>query len=170
MPVATQLSLAEYLSTSYEPDCDYIDGVLEQRNVGMRRHSRTQALLSSWLLARERQHGHRVLVEQRMQVSPTRVRIPDICLVPADDVDELTQRPPVLCIEILSPEDRWSRMQERLTDYLSFGVPMIWIIDAYSGEAWSATQDKPVAPVRDGKLRCAELDIEVAVSDILPQD
>jgi len=29
----------EYLSTSYEPDCEYEDGVLIERNVGERDHS-----------------------------------------------------------------------------------------------------------------------------------
>jgi hypothetical protein len=34
MALATRVSLEEYLSTDYEPDCDYVDGVLEERNVG----------------------------------------------------------------------------------------------------------------------------------------
>ncbi len=28
----THLALEEYLKTDYEPDCDYIDGDLEERN------------------------------------------------------------------------------------------------------------------------------------------
>jgi len=31
---ATQVSLEEYLHTSYEPDMEYVDGVLVGRNVG----------------------------------------------------------------------------------------------------------------------------------------
>ena len=30
----TQVSLEEYLRTDYEPDCDYVDGELEERNAG----------------------------------------------------------------------------------------------------------------------------------------
>jgi len=56
--------LSEYLNTEYEPDCDYVDGILEERNVGKNRHSRTQTLLIAWLAARERQHGFRVLTER----------------------------------------------------------------------------------------------------------
>ncbi len=33
--------------------------------------------------------------------------------------------PPFLCIEILSPSDRMSEMQERIDDYLEFGVPHV---------------------------------------------
>jgi hypothetical protein len=38
------ISLTEYLNTDYEPDTDYVEGMLEERNVGRRRHSETQCL------------------------------------------------------------------------------------------------------------------------------
>jgi Uma2 family endonuclease len=170
MSTAVHVSLEEYLNTAYEPDCDYVDGVLEERNVGMNRHSRTQTLLSSWLFAREKEHGHKVMVEQRVQVSRSRVRVPDICLIGAQDADEVTQEPPALCVEILSPDDRWSRIQDRLTDFLSFGVPTIWIIDPYTKESWVASPGVPVTPVEDGKLRCTHLNLEVGLNEILPEE
>ena len=34
----TQVSLEEYLRTHYEPDCDYVDGELEERNTGELEH------------------------------------------------------------------------------------------------------------------------------------
>jgi Uma2 family endonuclease len=170
MSTAVHISIEEYLNTDYQPDCDYVDGSLEERNVGKNRHSRTQALISSWLLMREKEHGHKVLVEQRVRVSRSRVRIPDICLVGAQDIDEVIQQPPALCIEILSPEDRWNRIQDRLTDFLSFGVPTIWIVDPYTKEAWVATPDAPVTPVVDSKLRCAGLKLEVELSEVLPEE
>jgi Uma2 family endonuclease len=170
MATLAPVSLAEYLNTNYEPDCDYVDGVLEERNVGKRRHSETQALLSACLISEKGKHGYRVLTEQRVQVSPSRVRIPDICLVPTEARDETTQTPPLLCIEILSPEDRWSRVQDRLTDYLKFGVRTVWIIDPYSNEAWIATPETAAKPVEDGKLRCADLNLEILMVDILPRN
>ena len=170
MSTITQVSLAEYLGTVYEPDCDYVDGVVEERNVGMKRHSRTQTILSAWLFAREKHHGQRVLVEQRVQVSPSRVRIPDICLIAPDNDEEITQRPPVLWVEVLSPDDRWSRVQARLKDVLAFGVPTIWIIDPYSNEAWITTADGAVKAVQDGILRCAAPSLELPLKDILPEE
>jgi len=29
-----QISLADYLRTRYHPDCDYVDGEVQERNVG----------------------------------------------------------------------------------------------------------------------------------------
>jgi Uma2 family endonuclease len=170
MSTAVHISLEQYLSTDYEPDCDYVDGSLEERHVGKNRHSRTQGLLTMWLGSRENEHGYKVMVEQRVKVSRSRVRIPDICLVGAHDTDEVIQNPPALCVEILSPDDRWDRIQERLTDFLDFGVPTIWIINPYTREAWIATPDAPVAPVKDGKLRCPALKLQAELNEVLPPE
>jgi Uma2 family endonuclease len=167
---AVYVSLAEYMNTVYEPDCDYVDGALEERNVGKRKHSRTQTLLAAQLFARESVHGCRVLTEQRVQVSRSRVRIPDICLVPQDDRDEVIQRPPALWIEILSPEDRWGRIQSRLNDALTFGVRTIWIVDPYSREAWIGTPEHGTLPVEDGILRCSNPELEIQLEEILPAE
>jgi len=50
MSAAVQISLGEYLSNTYEPDYDYVDGALEERSVGLRGHSRTQTLFTAWHL------------------------------------------------------------------------------------------------------------------------
>ena len=170
MSTAVHVPLAEYLNTEYEPDCEYVDGVLEERNVGKKKHSRTQTLLARWLGVRESQHGHEVLVEQRVRISASRFRIPDICLVPRDETDEVIQRPPVLWIEILSPEDRWSRIQAKVADVLRFGVGTIWIVDPYTKQGWIVTATTGAVEVEDSLLRCADPALEVGLNEILPQD
>ena len=42
MSTGTLVSLEEYLNTSYDPDVEYVDGVLEERNVGDSLHSLIQ--------------------------------------------------------------------------------------------------------------------------------
>ncbi len=34
MSTRTLISVAEYLASNYEPDCDYVDDHIEERNVG----------------------------------------------------------------------------------------------------------------------------------------
>ncbi len=34
MATGALVSVDEYLRTSYRPDCDYVDGILVERNVG----------------------------------------------------------------------------------------------------------------------------------------
>lgn len=61
--------------------------------------------------------------ELRMRVAPDRVRIPDVvvCEVPLPD-EEIFTTPPYLCIEVMSPDNTIAAMQDRLDDYLQFGV------------------------------------------------
>ena len=134
--------MAEYLSTSYRPDCDYVDGLVLERNVGERDHSRVQTDLSTYLNVRSSQWGIHVFVEQRVQVKATRFRVPDICLVAGAEPDEqILTSPPLACIEILSKDDRWSQVQERIDDYLTFGVRYVWVIDPRSRKAYEFTAE-----------------------------
>jgi Uma2 family endonuclease len=131
------VSVHEYLATCYRPDCDYVDGIIEERNMGEWDHGRVQALLVGFFLSRERRLGIRVVPEQRVQVKPTRFRIPDVCVVAGPEpAEQILTRPPFICIEILSRDDRMSDMQERVQDYLEFGVPYVWILDPKSHQAW----------------------------------
>jgi Uma2 family endonuclease len=124
------LSLEEYLQTTYKPDCDFVDDHIEERNVGKFEHSRIQALLAAWFVGHERLWGFIVATEQRTRISATRVRIPDVCLIRAESPrEEITETPQLLCIEILSPEDRLSRTTKVLDDFAAMGVQHLWIID-----------------------------------------
>ena len=82
MSSATLVSVQEYLAASFDPDRDYVDGELQERNLGEQPHSLTQTNLAVFLFTKgELQWGIRVLTEQRVQVSPTRFRVPDVCVL-----------------------------------------------------------------------------------------
>lgn len=124
------ISVSEYLHSSYEPDCDYVDGILEERNLGELDHSDVQAALILWFGAHRKDWGFRAAPEIRVQVSPTRFRVADICLIAdAAPREQIIETPPLAIIEILSPEDRWSRYRQRLEDYRKMGVRNIWVVD-----------------------------------------
>lgn len=124
------LSIEEYLHTSYKPDADYVDGEIEERNLGEFEHSTFQIAVGSHFWVHRAQWGIHPVTEQRIRVAPRRVRIADVAVLRADAPREkVTQTPPLVCIEILSPEDRLTRVKVRLTDYLTMGVPHIWLID-----------------------------------------
>jgi len=130
MASGTLISVNEYLKNSYRPDCDYVDGRIEERNAGEHDHAALQAELIFWFGQRQQEWNIEVLPEQRIQVSPTRFRVPDVCLVSLDQpVEQILTKSPLACIEILSAEDTMRRMQERIEDYRQLGVENIWILD-----------------------------------------
>jgi Uma2 family endonuclease len=129
--VATlQTSLADYLRTSFHPDCDFVDGEVQERNLGEFDHAVIQGLLIIWFGQHRQEWGLHVLPEMRIRVSETRVRIADVCLMAgAQAIERVLTKPPLAVIEILSPEDRISRYNQRLTDYRQMGIPNVWVID-----------------------------------------
>lgn len=126
---ATLISLDAYLATSYRPDREYIDGEVRERNVGKWDHARLQNLLGSWFNVNEAAWGVLTATEWRTQVSRTRVRIPDVVLVSDGPQPDVLSDPPVLIVEILSPDDSYTDTQERAADYRKMGVGTVWIID-----------------------------------------
>jgi Uma2 family endonuclease len=129
MATALHISIHEYLGSSYRPDREYVDGEIRERNVGKYEHARVQALLARWFGNHEQEWGVQVVTEQRLQVSQTRVRIPDVTLLTPGAQPDVIVDPPLLIVEILSPDDSYSDTQERAQDYRTMGVETVWIID-----------------------------------------
>jgi len=78
MQTGMLLSVAEYLSSGFSPDCEYLDGTIVERNVGDIDQGRSLTRLAGYLFAREAQWETRVLVDLRVRVEPTRYRVPDL--------------------------------------------------------------------------------------------
>jgi len=129
MATSTQIPLSEYLETSYRPDREYVDGEVRERNVGKWEHARVQWLLAVWFGSHEKEWGIIGSVEQRVRASFSRIRVPDVVVLRAGIPPDVLIDPPLLIIEILSPDDSYSDTQERAQDYRSMGVETVWIID-----------------------------------------
>jgi Uma2 family endonuclease len=130
MASTTLVPLQTYLHTAYSPDCEYVDGELKERNVGEKEHARLQKLILRYFMALEDGGTLSVFPELRVQVSPTRFRVPDITVLRADAPDEqIITHPPLIVIEILSPSDTLFGMREKIEDYLAFAIPNIWVVD-----------------------------------------
>ncbi len=165
MAAGTQISVSEYLSTSYRPDCDYVDGEVLERNWGYHDHARLQAKSSFFFAVREKQWHICVFLELRMRVSLTRFRVCDVCVFAEEPEKQAPTRPPMLCIEILSPDDTTSRMLERMHDYLKFGVSHVWVLDPRTKRAYDYTS-AGMREVKDGVLRTDDPQITVPLAEL----
>jgi Uma2 family endonuclease len=156
MAASIHIPIGEYMLTTYRPDREYVDGELLERNVGKKEHARLQALLAAWFFNHEREWTVTVFTEQRVQVSPTRVRIPDVTLVRPGPLPEVPVDPPLLVIEIVSPDDSYGGIANRCRDYTQMGIETTWIIDPdhraghqHAGPSWRerAVLDVPGTPI-----------------------
>jgi Uma2 family endonuclease len=69
--------------------------------------------------------------------NPDTVRAPDAAFI---SNERLAQRKspsfldvaPELVVEVLSPDDRWSEVTEKMEDYFETGVARVWVVDSKS--------------------------------------
>jgi Uma2 family endonuclease len=157
---------SEYLDSVYRPDREYIDGELLERKLGELDHSRLQMLMSHYLCSREKKWGIVVLPEQRVKVKATRYRVPDITVVAGSlPSTPILREPPFLCIEILSRGDSVDEVQDRIDDYLAFGVPHVWVLNPRKSRAFHYTTEG-MREAKDGILRTANPDIVVPILEL----
>ncbi len=156
----------EYLGTSYRPDCDFVDGVVEERNLGEYEHGRIQSKLDRLLGNREEEWGINVVVETRLQISRMRYRVPDVMVLRrGQKVSRIVMEAPLLCIEVLSPADTWAKMRARLNDYLAMGVEHVWCFEPESREVRRYTAEG-FEVVREAELTVAGTQIRVSVGEV----
>ena len=163
MAVLAPISVEEYLENPTEPESEYLDGELFQKAMGTNLHSRLQGRLIV-LLNRFQERGlGQVVPEQSIRVRPGAVLIPDVAvLIPDNAEDGVITSVPLLCIEILSPSDRFSYTVRKCEEYTRCGVPACWIFDPVEQRAWISDVHglKPVAA--DGTLTAGEISLSMA--------
>lgn len=170
MATAVHIPVSEYLATTYHPDCDYIDGEYEARNVGEDWHAAVQKAIAAIFFVNRKIWKLRSLTEQRVQVASTRFRIPDVCVVSADTpFIGVLREAPLLCVEVLSPEDRFQRVIVRVQEFQRMGVPNIWIIDPKSQEAWTLVDGGAALPMLEDAFTIPGTPVRLAIADIFEE-
>jgi Uma2 family endonuclease len=159
------ISVQDYLSTVYRPDRDYVDGEVLERNFGDADHAWTLTAVASYLHVRRKEWNITALIGIRVRVQPERFRVPDIGVVVGRLDEQILTKPPFLCIEILSPEDRWSRVEARIKDFIAMGVPYIWMLDPQTKTAFIETAADGLREVKDGFLRTENPSFIVPLSE-----
>ena len=140
MATIPTISIEHYLRSSYKPDMDFVDGTLVERNLGEYTHGRCKGIIASSLLANERGNGVVGLISYRIRVSPTRVRVGDLVILRANAPRErVAVTPPLLCIEIMAPQDTLQTTKLVLLDYFNIGVEHLWLIDPQSRQTYTFT-------------------------------
>jgi Uma2 family endonuclease len=166
-----ELTLDEYLHSSWSPDCDFVDGRTEERNVGKWPHASVVTSLLWILSGKEDFKACPVLPlsSLRLWVAPTRIRVPDVSVLPRKGPHEqIPTRPPLAIIEVLEEEDRFSATMEKLGDFDRFGVEYIWLIDPEARSAWRYT-DSALEKVRTDEFAVSGTPIHIVLSEVFAE-
>lgn len=149
-PTLPFVSVAEFLSTDYEPDCEYLDGMLAPKALPDYIHSKLQTLLLVLIAAQGQKLGIEGLAELRSRITLTRWRVPDVCGLtkpPADGRYPDAETPPLFSIEIVSKGEPWTDLRDKLADHLAMGIPTVIIADPYHRTVMVATQSEPLREI-----------------------
>jgi Uma2 family endonuclease len=158
------MTVEQYLRTQFEgSDREYLDGRIVERNMGEWSHGVVQTEVAHLLRLKEAELGIQVIAEIRMRVAETRIRIPDVAVWLEDyEPEGVPTVPPFLAVEVISPDDRPKPMQEKIQEYLTWGIKWVWLINPYVKTARSYSEDN--AP--DGELVGEALQTRNPVIDV----
>ena len=131
------LTLEEFLALPESNEgCELKDGAILPKVSPKRFHSKTQRallyLLDAWGETLGEVGVEWAVVLQRR--GKAWVPVPDLLFVfgdrlPSNLGDEPCPVPPDLVVEIISPDQTFSEMVEKATDYLAAGVTRVWVVD-----------------------------------------
>jgi len=162
-------TVREYLRTSWSPDREFVDGRIEERNLGEKEHSILQRFLTVLFAVKRAEWGVEVFPELRTQTRATRFRVPDVLVMRSGDrFDRYVTQPPLIAIEILSPEDTLRAMQEKAAEYRLFGVEHIWVVDPEPRIAYRYTGSS-LEEVHSGELTVPGTPIRVVLSEMFAE-
>lgn len=162
-------TVQEYLRTSWSPDREYVDGRIEERNLGEKEHSIIQRYLTVLFALKRAEWSVEVFPELRTQIAATNFRVPDVLVVHAgESFERYLKHPPLIAVEILSPEDTLRAMQEKAAQYRGFGIENIWLIDPEPRLAYIYASEG-LKEVQSGELTVPGTPIRVVLGEMFAE-
>jgi Uma2 family endonuclease len=129
MSTRTLITPEEYERMSFEgPEPDYVDGELVERPLPNYPHSRTAIRLGACFEALRDRHSVFACAELRLRLSTSRYRVADLCVYLGEE-PAYPLPPPLIVIEIISPDERHSELMSKLEDYEAWGVTHVWALN-----------------------------------------
>jgi len=127
----------QYLHTTFDGAArEYLDGQIVERNLGNDAHSAgndahsaVQVELIYFFRLHQDRSGLCVRSELRHRVTENRFRISDGAVFEGKPPAQAPSPPPLVAIEILSPDDRIGYVIPKLEEYRQWGVRHVWIAD-----------------------------------------
>jgi Uma2 family endonuclease len=134
--VAEKLTLEQFRATYAElkPYYELLDGEAVQKAVPTKPHSSYLQLVLCFIL---RELGYKAGPELTLAMSEKWEPVPDVCgLLGPSGSEPYPTRPIPVAIEILSQDDRFTRVIKKCRRYAEWGIADILVFDPMGREAW----------------------------------
>lgn len=165
MPARTAITEEEYLRTSFDnPDREFRDGELVERSLPIFDHGETQGDLYACFSSLRAKYPVFPCVETRVKIRSGRYLIPDVAVFKGMRPPPVPDTPPLVVIEILSPDDRMPEVLEKLEAYHAWGVQHVWLVDPETRRLYSYQDGLKTVQA----LPVPELDLELTSADVFP--
>ncbi|MGA2878870.1 MAG: Uma2 family endonuclease [Bryobacteraceae bacterium] len=166
MLARSQIGVEEYLDLVFEdrPEPDYVDGEVIERALPTPVHSQIQILLGILFAPLLTRFRLILMSELRVQIQPRRFRVVDFAVY-RDTRPEgrYAINPAFVVVEIISPDDRYGRLTERLEDYRHWGVPHVWLVDPQLKRLYEYTE---AGLLQHATLRLPEFEFEISAQEL----
>jgi Uma2 family endonuclease len=129
MATQAQITAEQYLHMTFDYDAEFVHGEIVERALPDLVHSRAQAKVCFQLA--EIHTGSRLspCIGVRMKLAEQLYRVADVAVFLNRPLHDYPEQAPLLIVEIVSPDDRYHYLMEKLEEYRVWGVANIWIVD-----------------------------------------
>src|ERR1700690_3670151 len=117
MATKALITAEQYLAMHFEREPELVHGELVERSLPTFPHGNPQLRLGARLLALQSSYAVFTGVEVRVRIAPDLIRIPDVAMWHGAQPDRLPENPPLVVVEISSPDDRWYDLLQKLEEY-----------------------------------------------------
>ena len=113
-------------------DVEYVRGEIVERGVPDLVHSGAQKRLIVIFSTMEERHRVYAFPELRLQLADDLFRVPDVTVFSgAPPLQLVPDRPPLCVVEIVSRDDRYTGLRQKLDEYHRWGVEHIWVVEPW---------------------------------------
>jgi Uma2 family endonuclease len=166
MATPVLISPEEYLKTTYiDLDREYVHGEILERSMPTFLHGKVQALLCILFGLLRRQYPIIVVSEVRHAIEKNALyRIPDVAVFAGEaPKGQYPEIPPLVAIEIASPDDRLSETLRKFSEYLAWRIPNVWLIDPEEAKLY-VYDETGLHPVKS--LQLPQYDFTITLADL----
>ncbi len=170
VPDATKLITGEQLLEMGDiGPCELIDGRIVPMSPTAKRHGALESRLDRYLGRFVESHklGETFVGEVGIYTrrNPDRIRVADFAFVSKERLAQslsegFLEVAPELVIEIVSANDRWSDIRQKLEEYFSIGVERVWIVEPETRDVLVYRSTTEMLQLREGDRLAGEGKLE----------